>query len=242
MSPGAFIRALPAPPQAHPGRPDTPCAASPAYPPPSQPTENSIAGCADPPRQSNRAFASASDAKTLNSFSQLAGNFASETGSLLQRHGAHGHGRHRAGHRRNGAAWPIPLHRRRGTRGTKPRDRRRFRGGRGPEATITFNLIANTQRELRRQHYPRCRRSRPAASRRRPFHQGCRIHGASAGLARYCVNAFLPVRSGICCPPARQTDTYRTPTHRQPRRQGTGTPRLPRRRRPSSLCRARRDI
>ena len=68
MSPGAFIRALPAPPQAHPGRPDTPCAASPAYPPPSQPTENSIAGCADPPRQSNRAFASASDAKTLNSF------------------------------------------------------------------------------------------------------------------------------------------------------------------------------
>ena len=67
MSPGAFIRALPAPPQAHPGRPDTPCATSPAYPPPSQPTENSIAGCADPPRQSNRAFASASDAKTLNS-------------------------------------------------------------------------------------------------------------------------------------------------------------------------------
>jgi hypothetical protein len=82
MSPGAFIRALPAPPQAHPGRPDTPCAASPAYPPPSQPTENSIAGCADPPRQSNRAFASASDAKTLNSFSQLAGNLASETSSL----------------------------------------------------------------------------------------------------------------------------------------------------------------
>jgi len=82
MSPGAFIRALPAPPQAHPGRPDTPCAASPAYPPPSQPTVNSIAGCADPPRQSNRAFASASDAKTLNSFSQLAGNLASETSSL----------------------------------------------------------------------------------------------------------------------------------------------------------------
>ena len=82
MSPGAFIRALPAPPQAHPGRPDTPCATSPAYPPPSQPTENSIAGCADPPRQSNRAFASASDAKTLNSFSQLAGNLVPETVSL----------------------------------------------------------------------------------------------------------------------------------------------------------------